>query len=166
MAFKTHILVLANRTVDAPPLISALEERARIGPVAVTLLVPTRYDERDEARRRMSGAVACLREGGIDAEGRLGPEEPISAIAEEYDNTRYDEIIVSTLAEGESRWLAQGLPGRVERLTGAVVHHVTCAPEPPGTAAPTSAPKARQPIFEGILSQLRVDTNDVGHPYG
>lgn len=164
MAFKTHILVLANRTVDAPALMDTLERRAREGPVAVTLLVPARFDERDEARRRMSGAVACLIEGGIEAEGRLGTEEPISAIAEEYDNTRYDEIIVSTLAEGQSRWLAQGLPGRVERLTGAVVRHVACAPQP--VAAQPSEPRPRRPVFEGILSQLHVDTNDVGHPYG
>ena len=166
MAFTTHILVLANRTVDAAPLMDALEARARSGPISVTLLVPARFDEREEARRRVDGAVARLLAAGIDAEGRLGPEEPISAIAEEYDNTRYDEIIVSTLAEGQSRWLAQGLPGRVERLTGAVVHHVLCPPEPVAAAAPDPAATKRRPVFEGILSQLRVDTNDVGHPYG
>jgi hypothetical protein len=167
MAFTTHILVLANRTVDAAPLTAAIEERAHRGPVAITLLVPARLDERDAARKRMEGAVARLRELGIEAEGRLGPEEPISAIAEEYDNTRYDEIIVSTLAEGQSRWLAQGLPGRVTRLTGAVVHHVACRPEPAGVAKPAPRAAARhKPVFEGILSQLHVDTNDVGHPYG
>lgn len=166
MAFTTHILVLANRTVDAAPLMNALEERARGEPVAVTLLVPARLDERDAARKRTDGAVACLRAGGMEAEGRLGPEEPISAIAEEYDNTRYDEIIVSTLAEDQSRWLAQGLPGRVARLTGAVVRHVACPPEPPAAATPVPSASRRQPVFEGILSQLHVDTNDVGHPYG
>lgn len=166
MAFTTHILVLANRTVDAAPLMDALEERARSGPVAVTLLVPARMDERDAARRRMEGAVACLREGGIDAEGRLGPEEPISAIAEEYDNARYDEIIVSTLADGQSRWLAQGLPGRVARLTGAVVHHVACPKERLAAPVPIRPAARHRPVFEGILSQLHVDTNDVGHPYG
>ncbi len=166
MAFKTHILVLANRTVDAQQLMGALEERATNGPVAVTLLVPTRFDDRDAARERMSAAVARLLAAGMEAEGRLGPEEPMTAIAEEYDNARYDEIIVSTLAEGESRWLAQGLPGRVQRLTGAVVHHVMCSPERPAEAPVASTPRGRQPLFEGILNQLRVDTNDVGHPYG
>ena len=166
MAFTTHILVLANRTVDAAPLMNALHERAVNGPIAVTLLVPARLSERDAARGRMDGAVACLRAGGVEAEGRLGPEEPISAIAEEYDNTRYDEIIVSTLADGQSRWLAQGLPGRVARLTGALVHHVACPPEPAAGPAPVPHAAVRRPVFEGILSQLHVDTNDVGHPYG
>lgn len=165
MAFTTHILVLANRTADAEPLRRALEERARSGPIAVTLLVPARQNEREEARRRMDDAVARLQAAGIEAEGRLGPQEPISAIAEEYDNTRYDEIIVSTLAASESRWLAQGLPGRVARLTGALVHHVACGPEPVAAAAVGGEPR-RKPVFEGILSQLHVDTNDIGHPYG
>ena len=111
MPFRTHILVLANRTVDAAPLMEALEARGRSGPIAVTLLVPTRLGDREEARARMDTAVARLRDSGIDAEGRLGPEDPLTAVSEEYDNTRYDEVLVSTLAEGASRWLLRGFPG-------------------------------------------------------
>jgi GABA permease len=166
MPFRTHILVLANRTVDADPLLAALEARAGSGPIVVTLLVPTAPHERTDARERMDAAIARLTNAGIEAEGKLGPAEPLTAVSEEYDNTRYDEVVVSTLAEGASRWLAQGLPGRVQRMTGAVVHHVTSAPPPVAAEPDARADRSRRPVFEGILSQLRVDTNDVGHPYG
>jgi hypothetical protein len=166
MPFRTHILVLANRTVDADPLLSALEARGRSAPIDVTLLVPAAPKERAEARERMEGAIARLREAGVDAEGRLGPPDPLTAVSEEYDNARYDEVIVSTLEAGTSRWLEQGLPGRVQRLTGAVVHHVTSPPPVPVASITHSAPPARKPVFEGMLSSLHVDTNDVGHPYG
>jgi GABA permease len=168
MPFKNHILVLANRTVDAEPLLSELENRAQEGPIDVTLLVPASREERAEARERMEAAIARLTQAGIDAEGRLGPAEPLTAISEEYDNARYDEVIVSTLAEGASRWLAQGLPGRVQRLTGAVVHHVTSPAREHSLAgaAAEGPPRERHPVFEGMLHSLRANTNDVGHPYG
>lgn len=164
MACRTHILVVASRTVNAPALMSELKGRAGAGPITVTLLVPARLEERDGARERMREAVAELRMAGLDAEGRLGPADPISAVAEEYDNSRYDEVIVSTLAESQSRWLAQGLPARVERMTGAVVRQVSC----PEDALVASAPRSPrgEPLLEGMLRQLHVDTNDIGHPYG
>ena len=167
MPFRTHILVLANRTVDSGPLLAALEERARSGPIVVTLLVPAAPGERPAARARMDAAIARLAAAGIEAGGLIGPPEPLTAVGEEYDNARYDEVVVSTLAEGASRWLAQGLPGRVQRMTGAVVHHVTSTPTEPEHAAPAveQAP-AKRPVLEGLLGTLRVETNEVGHPYG
>ncbi len=41
MAFTTHLLVVANRTVDSPELLDALRERAQRGPIHATLLAPT-----------------------------------------------------------------------------------------------------------------------------
>ena len=38
---------------------------------------------------------------------------------------RYDAVIVSTLAPGVSRWLQQGLPGRIQRMLEVPVIHVT-----------------------------------------
>lgn len=38
MAFTTHLLVVANRTVDSPELLDALKRRAERGAVHATLL--------------------------------------------------------------------------------------------------------------------------------
>ena len=165
MAFTTHLLVLANRTVDAPTLLSVLEERALTGPLQVTLLVPSAPLERPAAQARLDAAVERLRAHGIDADGRMGSADPLMAVEDEYDNRRYDEIIVATFDAGSSAWLAAGLPGRVRRLTDAIVHHVTIpvlearAPQPRPDQRP--APK---PLLERVLGLLRVDTNRFGRP--
>lgn len=46
------------------------------------------------------------------------------ALDEMWNPRRFDEVIVVTLPEAASRWLAADLPRRVERLTGAPVTHV------------------------------------------
>lgn len=165
MAFTTHILVLANRTVDAPTLLSALEQRALGGPLAVTLLVPAAPAEREAATVRLDVALEHLRGHGIEAEGRISAADPVIAVDEEYDNRRYDEIIVSTFAAGSSAWLASGLPERVRKLTDAIVHHVVVPlRESAAPAAQPAAPAASIPLVERMLGLLRVDTNRFGRP--
>jgi len=46
------------------------------------------------------------------------------AVSEAWDPARYDEIIVSTLPTGVSRWLQIDLPRQVAKLTDAPVAHV------------------------------------------
>jgi hypothetical protein len=47
--------------------------------------------------------------------------DPFTAILGVYERSLYDEIIISTLEQGQSQWLRLGLPRRVQRTTGAVV---------------------------------------------
>ena len=49
MPFRTHLLVVANQTVDSPGLMTALRDRARQGAIRVTLLAPVLWSEREEA---------------------------------------------------------------------------------------------------------------------
>ena len=81
---------IAPSTPD--PLLAALEARARSGPIVVTLLVPAAPGERPAARERMDEAIARLAAAGIEAGGLIGPPEPLTAVSEEYDNARYDEV--------------------------------------------------------------------------
>ena len=50
MAFITHLLVVANRTVDSPELLDALRQRAEQGPIHVTLLAPSSSPIAPQAR--------------------------------------------------------------------------------------------------------------------
>ena len=157
MAFRTHLLVVANQTADSPELIEALNERSAQSPIHVTLLVPSTYSERAEANARIQTAKATLSESGIEAEGLLGDADPIVAVQEAWHPGRYDEVVVSTLEEGASRWLQVDLPHRVAKLTDCTVRHVAVpvrrvtpkAPEPPPT------PK---PLLESALGLLRSST--------
>lgn len=124
MAITTHVLVVANQTVDAPALRTALEERARSGPIHVTLLVPVPYSARDQARTRIDAAIRGLNDAGISASSMLGHEDPIVAVQEAWNPGLYDEIVVSTLSAGASRWLQVDLPHRIAKLTDCSVKHV------------------------------------------
>ena len=124
MAITTHVLVVANQTVDAPALRTALEERARSGPIHVTLLAPAPYSARAEARARVDAAVRALAEVGVPAAGIVGHEDPIVAVQEVWNPGRFVEIVGSTLAKGTSRWLQVDLPHRIQKLTDCSVKHV------------------------------------------
>ena len=122
-----HVLVVANVTAASGDLIAALEERARKGPIDVTLLIPGRgpgLAGREAGRERLDAALAAWREAGIEAEGVCGDENPMDAIAEFWDPRHHDEVIVSTLPRHSSRWIRSDLPHRIARLTGAPVTHV------------------------------------------
>jgi hypothetical protein len=157
MAFTTHLLVVANRTVDSPELLAAIRDRAGHGPIHVTMLVPAAWSERVQAERRLESAVATLAAGDIDAEGMLGDADPIVAVQETWNPGRFDEVVVSTLTEGASRWLQIDLPHRVARLTDCQVKHVA-VPERPTEERHATPPPARRPMLESVLSLMRSST--------
>jgi hypothetical protein len=158
MAFRTHLLVVANRTIDSPELIAALERRAQAAPLHVTLLAPALWSERTAAQQRLDSALTQLHAAGIEAEGRLGDQDPIVAVQEAWNPGRFDGIVVSTLAGPVSRWMQIDLPHRVARLTDCNVEHVqAAAPRPRVTRTPTSPP-ARPPLLPSVLALMRSQT--------
>ena len=57
-----------------------------------------------------------------------------------WDPMKFDEIIVSTLPTGSSRWMGLDLPHRLEKLTSVPVRHVVS--KPPRAEAPTGPPRS------------------------
>ncbi|MEA2396478.1 MAG: hypothetical protein QOK25_34 [Thermoleophilaceae bacterium] len=147
MAWKSSVLVVANQTADSPELIEALRERAARGDTEFTLLLPRLPGGRsEEAGSRLEAIVAAWREAGLEAHGELGDSDPVVAVKEAWDPSRFDEVVISTLATGVSKWLQVDLPHRVERIIGTAVQHVvaTAAAEPSGGDA-QAAPAVRKP---------------------
>ena len=128
MARRVSVLVVANTTASSSQLIEALKARARDGELHATLLMPCTgagLTGREEARARVEEALAIWREHDLtDVEGVVGDQDPLVAVHETWNPTRYDEIIVSTLPGHASEWLRWDLPHRVARLTDAQVSHV------------------------------------------
>ena len=129
------VLVVANRTAESPELIDALRERAAQGEVVFTLLVPSTphgvawaadmHSGSDEAEGHMNNAVEGMRAAGLNVkEGKVGDPDPIAAVQDEVNFASYDEVVVSTLPGGISKWLKLDLPHRVERSTGLPTTHV------------------------------------------
>jgi hypothetical protein len=122
MAWKKSVLLVANQTATSPHLRAELRARHERGPTSFTLLMPT--GRRPGGQEQLVQAIAELRGDGLEVSGCLGDADPFYAIHEIWNPARYDEILISTLPSGSSRWLRSDLPRRVERLTGALVSHV------------------------------------------
>jgi hypothetical protein len=122
--YRTKLLVVANQTVDSYELYDALHARAERAPIAVTLLVP--QDAPAGSAHRLKAALERLHGAGIEAEAMLGDVDPCCAVIELWDPRRWDEIVVSTLPTGTSRWLRIDLPQRIARAVDAPVTHVEC----------------------------------------
>jgi hypothetical protein len=130
VAWKKHILVLANVTAASDELLEALKELAARQPADFRLVVPATPfgGGREAAHEAMSAACGRLRAEGFEIEGSVGNPDPIVAITEAWDPKRYDAIVVSTLPMRFSKWSHAGLPERIEKLTGAPVTHVISQP--------------------------------------
>jgi hypothetical protein len=132
--WTTHLLVIANRTVEAEEVREALVERAAGGPVHVTLVAPVSSgagslrERRAATAERVERTVRRLNEAGVTVDGVVGDSDPVVAVRDAWDPRRFDEVIVATLPTGMSRWMAADLPRRVERLTGARVTRVVADP--------------------------------------
>jgi hypothetical protein len=133
-----NVLVVANRTAESPELLDALKGRAARGDVVFSLLVPATphgvawaadmHSGGDEADQHMHAAVERMRAEGLTIDGgKVGDPDPVAAVQDEVNFGSYDEIVVSTLPGGISKWLKLDLPHRVERATGLPVTHVTAS---------------------------------------
>jgi hypothetical protein len=138
---SARVLIVARRTADSPQLLEAVARRSRDGPCNFTLLVPSFPnglrrvgDPADPgaraAERRITAAVPLLsRAAGSEVVAMIGSHEPFAAVRDALQLMGFDEVIVSTLAPGVSRWLRIELPARIRTL-GVPVTEVTAAEVP------------------------------------
>jgi hypothetical protein len=120
-----HTLVVATQTVAAPDLVSRLKERAAGHPHRYTLICP-RSDDVSEAQivRDLAATMAELYRADIDATGQPMSPDPFHAVKNAVEHYRLDEILISTFAGEQSRWLDDDLIGRVREITEKQVEHL------------------------------------------
>jgi hypothetical protein len=134
MAEPVSVLVVAHQTAATAPLLDAVKERAERGPARFHLVVPRRphglakvadpeeYGE-EEARRVLADALPKLSAvAGHEVTGGVGDAEPLMAIQDAVNLGDYDEIIVSTLPLGVSKWLKLDLVSKARGLGLPVTH--------------------------------------------
>jgi len=119
-------LIVANQTLLGDPLLGRITECMASGPCQFHLVVPATHapgramqtESRDRAfaAQRLREGLERFRALGADVEGEVGDARPIDAIRDVMLHAPpFDEIIVSTLPPGVSRWLRQDLPHRISR---------------------------------------------------
>ena len=135
-------LVVANLTLGGEHLLEVLKDRAGKGDARVHVLVPassppegwhTHDMEHDiaEAQNRLSEAITAF--GALNAKevtGEVGSSRPFDAIGDclrANATDLFDEIILSTLPVGPSKWIAMDLPARVARNYDIPLTHVEAA---------------------------------------
>ncbi len=138
----THLLVVANETVDANTLREAL--RARGDDLHVTVVSPVNEPQRGyvvytdtrraSARRRLERALAHLRDVGIAADGYVVEADPAAAVRDALAQLEppVDEILVSTHPQEKSGWLRRNVVDRIRSAAGPVpVEHLVSGGEGP-----------------------------------
>ncbi len=135
MSEPAHVLVVAHQTAATERLLAAVRERAERGPATFHLVVPRQphgmhklVDPQDagdeEAHGVLDAALPRLSQAaGKEVTGTLGDSEPLMAIQDAINLGHYDEIIISTLPLGVSRWLRLDLVSKA-RAIGLPVTHV------------------------------------------
>ena len=156
-----RFLVVANQTAGAPMLVDAIKQRMGEGPCSFHVLVPAtgvrdlvrlaalgcdplsgynvsvadvaggNEQAMEHAKAQLDAQLAQLRDIGADASGEVGDPDPLTAMSDALKDRQVDEIILSTLPAGVSRWLSMDLPHRAARRFGVKMFVVeTVAVEP------------------------------------
>jgi hypothetical protein len=146
MSEPANVLVVAHQTAATSGLLDAVRERSQRGPARYHLVVPRQphgmhkvVDPQDagvdEARRVLDLALPKLSQAaGQEVTGSIGDPEPLMAIQDAVNLGDYDEIIISTLPLGISRWLKLDLVSKARGL-GLPVTHVEASSKVEATAA-------------------------------
>ena len=147
-----RILLIANQTIGGDHLADAIRERMAAGELELTLLVPATHrtafvvamaeafavqggiepptpapGEDPDAEGRLAAGLDWLGNLGVPATGLVGEHDPFRAVRDYLAGHACDEIIISTLPSGLSKWLHQDLPHRLEHGTDVPVTVVSAS---------------------------------------
>jgi acetyl/propionyl-CoA carboxylase alpha subunit len=135
-----HTLVVATRTVASRDLVERLKAKAAEHPRRYTIVSPPSGDmSRAEVCERLARALAELYRADIDATGQPMSPPPLVAVKNAIEHYRIDEILISTLAGAQSKWLEDGLLDNVRAITDMPVEHVESGGDVVERSAPAPA---------------------------
>ena len=120
-------LVAANVTVASDELHGRLKGLAEESPHRFIVVVPQASVAGHavaEARERLATLLSSLRDEGIVAAGMIGDPDPYTAIMNAVDYFYISEIVISTLPEASSKWVADKLVDRIQSASHKPVEHI------------------------------------------
>jgi hypothetical protein len=148
-------LVVANQTLGGVALMQIATRRASEG-MHIHVVVPATEPSdmpapadgtaAETARRRLQEALERMRAAGVSVTGTVGAADPMQAIRDALAADRYDEIVISTLPAGLSRWMRMDLPHRALREFKLPVEWIEARSESPdeATTVHLGLPRAAQ----------------------
>jgi hypothetical protein len=125
-AGRRLVVVLGNHTLLADRLRNRLEAVTAGGAVDLHVVVPVRAeDELDVGFWRGRALAERLAGPDVELTVDVGVDEPVALLQKAVNNAHIDQVILSTLPEGVSRWLNADVAGRIERAFKVPVEVVT-----------------------------------------
>jgi nucleotide-binding universal stress UspA family protein len=128
-------LIVGNRTLPGAELAAELRQRIEASDRTFYVVVPlapvdhaVTWEERESAeatRARLDAFLEYLRGEGVEAEGEVGDRDPIQAVRDVLRGRDVEEIVLSTLPPGVSRWLLMDIPRRMAREIDVPITVVT-----------------------------------------
>lgn len=119
------VVVVGNHTLLADALRDRLQEILAGGDVDLHVVVPVRSDdELDIGFWRGRALAERLLEPGAELTVDVGIDEPVKLVQKAAHGTHIDQIVVSTLPAGVSRWLNADVAGRLQRALNVPVEVV------------------------------------------
>jgi hypothetical protein len=131
-----RILVVANQTAAGKELLEEIRNRCRGVDCEVLLVSPALVGSRSQrwasdidkgrglARERLDSSVTALRGVGVEVRAEVGDPDPNMAIEDALRMFPADEIVISTLPPGESKWLEHDVVERTRREVDLPMTHV------------------------------------------
>jgi hypothetical protein len=142
-------LIVANQTLASPTLADAVAKRIASGGASFHVVVPATpvshgltWDEAEAeaaAQERLDQVLERLRRLGAEATGEVGARDPVAAVEDAMRTRVVEEVILSTLPPGISRWLGQDVPSRLRHAVDVPVT-VVIAPDAPGAPDASAGP--------------------------
>lgn len=141
-----RILVVANETVAGRALREEIRKRVEGYEDEVFVICPALNSRlrhwlsdvdraRTRAQERLDDSLRALAEIGILADGSVGDDDPLQAIADALRSFPADEIIISTHPPGKSNWLEKRVVARARERYSIPIWHVIVDLEREGASA-------------------------------
>ena len=134
MASVRRYLVVGSQTLRSARLLRELKTCASRGPAQFHVVVPaekrhghassSESEARAVSQQRLDAALAEFSAAELAVDGEVGKANLLDAVHDALDRADYDEIILSTLPPGLSRWIHLDLARRLQRRYALPMRHV------------------------------------------
>jgi hypothetical protein len=134
VASVRRYLVVGSQTLRSARLLRELKACASRGPAQFHVVVPaekrhghsssSESETRAVSQQRLDAALAEFSAAELAVDGEVGKANLLDAVHDALDRADYDEIILSTLPPGLSRWIHLDLARRLKRRYALPMRHV------------------------------------------
>jgi hypothetical protein len=124
-AGRRLVVVVGNHTLLSDALRDRLHAITGSGDVDLHVVVPIRAeDDLDVGFWRGRALAERLVKPGVEVTVDVGVDEPVALVRKAVHGAHIDQVVVSTLPEGVSRWLRADVAGHLRRALNVPVELV------------------------------------------